>query len=146
MEIDRVQLVKGLKVERTGSEQERRRRQQLEERFEDLLESTLEDEERQDQDARRENKAPPAPHDTVSISAANPALPLVNDLVSISTAGRVGAEVHNAGRTASDPREIERVLRQQELPLVVEPAGERETEADDPADEAEEDPHVDTVA
>jgi hypothetical protein len=146
MEIDRVQLVKGLRVERTGSEQERRRRQQLEERFEDLLESTLEDEERQDQDARREKSAPAKQQDTVSISAANPALPLVNDLVSISTAGRVGAEVHTAGRTASDPHEIERVLRQQELPLAVEPAGERENGADDPADEAEEDSHVDTVA
>jgi hypothetical protein len=146
MEIDRVQLVKGLKVERTGSEQERRRRQQLEERFEDLLESTLEDEDRQDQDDRREKNTTPERQDTVSISAVNPALPLVNDLVSISTAGRVGAEVHTAGRTASDPREIERVLRQQELPLAVEPAGERETGTDDPAEDADDDPHVDTVA
>jgi hypothetical protein len=129
MEIDRVQLVKGLKIERTGSEQERRRRQQSEERFEDLLESTLDGDEQPERQAREDAAEPPS-RDTVSISRSAPLSPLVNDLVSISTAARVTAEVHNAGRRDGDPSKIERELRRHQLP---------EPPDADNAEEAEED-------
>jgi len=146
MEVDRVQLVKGLRVERTGSEQERRRRQQMEERFEDLLESTLDEDNQREQPPQRGNGAEAAPRDTVSIAAVHPPTPLVNDLVSISTVGRVSAEVHNAGRSETDPREIERMLRQQELPLAVEPGVDQHAATEPPVDDEADDQHVDTVA
>jgi len=96
MEVDRIQQIKGLRVERTGSEQERRRRPQTEEIFQELLEADLEDEEQPDQRRRQEREQTAKPADTVSITGGVPAAPLVNDLVSISTTARVSAEVRNA--------------------------------------------------
>lgn len=131
MEIDRVQLVKGLKVERTGSEQERQRRQQSDESFEDLLESTLEGEGQAEQQPGDGREAA-ANRDTVSIASGEPLSPLVNDLVSISTAARVSAEVHNAGRRDGDPQQIESELRRHKLPESREPQ-EPEKELEEPA-------------
>ncbi|MBN2082202.1 hypothetical protein JW859_08335 [bacterium] len=95
MEVDRIQQIKGLRIERTGSEQERRRRPQTEEVFQELLEADLEDQDEQDQRKDRQPE-PPQPADTVSITGGVPSAPLLNDLVSISTTARVSAEVHNA--------------------------------------------------
>ena len=147
MEIDRVQPMQGLKIERTGSEQERRRREQTEERFEDLLESTLAGEGESGPPQQREGEAEPPAGDTVSLTGAQPPAPLVNDLVSISTAARVTAEVHNASRPDGDPQSIERELSRLKLPPppAAEPA-EAEEDSPPPKGARTTGPRVDTLA
>ena len=106
MEIDRIQAVKGLKVERTGSEQERRRRPQTEEDFSELLESSM-SEELGDEESQQEQQPPPRerPRDTVSITGSEVPPPVVNDLVSISTKALVNAEMHQASRSVEDNKD-----------------------------------------
>lgn len=112
MDIDRIQPVTGLKVERTGSEQERRRRRQTGEDFAELLESTLseeqtEEEKKRKQQAREDKPAPAA--DTVSIAGNVLPTPLINDLVSISTTALVGAEMHEASRSVEHDESIDQL-------------------------------------
>lgn len=145
MEIDRVQLVKGLKIERTGSEQERQRRPQTEEDFSELLDSSLEEEEQQEPE---ENPQPTSrSSDTVSISTGVPIPPLAYDLVSISTTARVGAEVDNAKRSlVNGTGKIEQELKKLDLPV---PKSDKQADVTEdpestPADQ--DDQHVDTLA
>lgn len=101
MEIDRIQSIQGLKVERTGSEQERRRRRQTEEDFSDLLESSMSEESSpgRDQDKPKEQETPLPPTDTISLSSNQLPAPYISDLVSISATAKVGAEMHHASRS-----------------------------------------------
>jgi hypothetical protein len=146
MEIDRVQLVKGLKVERTGSEQERRRRPQTEEDFSELLDANLEEEEEQ-QEQKDSEKQAKRNKDTVSITAGMPAPPLACDLVSISTTGRVGAEVDNAKRSVKNgSNDIERELKKRELHKPKPEADSGAEEKAGAAEEEQDDQHVDTLA
>jgi hypothetical protein len=93
MEIDRVQqVIRGIKVQRTGSEQDRRRRRDTDEEFRELLDASISDDEDEEQ---------PIPADTVSIASKEALAPLVNDLVSISSTARVGAEVSNARQSTA---------------------------------------------
>lgn len=93
MEIDHVQqLIRGIKVQRTGGEQNQRRRRDTDEEFRELLDASINDEEDEEQ---------AVPADTVSIASKEALAPLVKDLVSISTTARVGAEVASAGQSAT---------------------------------------------
>lgn len=93
MEVDRIQPVKGLKVERAGSEQERRRQQQDVEEFHELLDENLDDGDQRDaadtDEAADDRQSAPA--DTVSITNGTTAGPLVQDFVSISIQARMSA-------------------------------------------------------
>jgi hypothetical protein len=96
MDIERVQPPQGLRVERSGSEQQRRRKQELQEAFDELLESTLTEDETEDQAGPGEGEQQQGA-DTVSITNGLPTPTLVNDYVSIS--GMSGA-----GKEADAPR------------------------------------------
>ncbi len=93
MEIDHVQqVIRGIKVQRTGSEQDRRRRRDTDEEFRELLDASINDDEDEEQ---------PVPADTVSIASKEALAPLVNDLVSISSTAKVGAEVASARQSTA---------------------------------------------
>lgn len=125
MEIDRVQqLIRGIKVQRTGSEQNRRRRRDTDEEFRELLDASISDEEDEEQ---------AVPADTVSISSKEALAPLVNDLVSISSTARVGSEVANARQSAT--RNIAEEIVAQEIRDKAEDAQKAlETQAEEPQD------------
>jgi hypothetical protein len=93
MEVDRIQPVKGLKVERAGSEQERRRQQQDVEEFHELLDESLDDGDQREtaDDEHAGDDRTPAATDTVSITNGDTAGPLVQDFVSISVQARMSA-------------------------------------------------------
>jgi len=156
MEVDRIQQIKGLRIERTGSEQERRRRPQTEEDFQELLESDLKDEEQQDKPQDKQEH-PSKPADTVSITGGTSGTPIVNDLVSISTTALVSAEVRNAQKSVKQngepasvglPADLAERRNSQlqphaeadEEPADTDPASEDEEPEDD------EQPRVDTLA
>jgi hypothetical protein len=108
MEVDRINQVQGLKkVERTGSESERRRHQRPDEEFTELLEQSMKDADSDEQhggsgngsgtdhhtDAAQPPVAQPLPHDIVSLSTDPPVRSMITtDKVSISTAALVGSE------------------------------------------------------
>jgi hypothetical protein len=93
MEIDRIQqVIRGIKVQRTGSEQDRRRRRDTDEEFRELLDASISDDEDEEQ---------AVPADTVSIASKEALAPLVNDLVSISSTARVGVEVSSARQSTA---------------------------------------------
>jgi len=94
MGIDRIQQAQGLKVERTGSESERRRHAYPEEDFSELLEESLEgQEQRSEGNGPKSQGAGPSTHgDTVSLSTANFRPATGADRVSISSQGWVGVE------------------------------------------------------
>jgi hypothetical protein len=94
MSIDRIQQAQGLRVERTGSESERRHHAYPEEDFSELLEESLEGQERQSEGngPKPQGAGPSAHGDTVSLSTANFRPAAGADRVSISTQGLVGAE------------------------------------------------------
>jgi hypothetical protein len=112
MEIDRIhQVQRLLKVERTGSESERRKHQRPDEEFTELLEHSMKDgnggeqhgEPGQDANGGGGSHLPaaatPPPvaadliRDTVSLSTSAPVVPAVTtDIVSISTAALVSSE------------------------------------------------------
>ncbi|GEM_PF-2484833 len=93
MEVDRIQPVKGLKVERAGSEQERRRQQQDVEEFHELLDESLDDGAQREAGDGEQEEADrhAAPADTVSITNGAAGGPLVQDFVSISVQARMSA-------------------------------------------------------
>ena len=93
MEVDRIQPVKGLKVERAGSEQERRRQQQDVEEFHELLDESLDDGDENEATGSEDTVSDrqSAATDTVSITNGNTAGPLVQDFVSISVQARMSA-------------------------------------------------------
>lgn len=74
MEIDRVQLNGAIKVERSGSEQQRRRRQENAQEFADELEQLSGVEPEQDSLELEKDNALPAALDIVSIAGAKRAL------------------------------------------------------------------------
>jgi hypothetical protein len=111
MEVDRINQVQGLKrVERTGSEAERRRHQRPDEEFNELLEQSLKDGnggEQQNGTGHNGNggsghlpvatptplAAAELPRDTVSLSTSAALNPVATtDIVSISTAAMVSSE------------------------------------------------------
>ena len=94
MGIDRIQQAQGLKVERTGSESERRRHAYPEEDFGEMLEESLEGQEEKSENGgpKPQNGGASTLADTVSLSTANFRPAAGADRVSISTQGMVGAE------------------------------------------------------
>ncbi len=111
MEIERIQKIHGLRVERTGSESERRRHQRPDEDFNEMLEHSLKDGAGAEHEAGgnehtgADNGHPPLPpapgpvaaalliHDTVSISSLAPPAPtLSTDKVTLSSTALVSAE------------------------------------------------------
>jgi hypothetical protein len=126
MEIERIQPVHGLKVERTGSESERRRHQRPDEEFNELLEQSLSDDSHKgqqekahdDHDIYSTNANPVQevlaylPHDTVSLSTTTPLQPTAApDIVSISASARVSAESLNASNTALHLSLVQRAVQ-----------------------------------
>jgi len=130
MEIDRIQqVIRGIKVQRTGSEQDRRRRRDTDEEFRELLDASISDDEDEEQ---------AVPADTVSIASKEALAPLVNDLVSISSTARVGAEVSSARQSTA--RSIAEDTVAQEMRDKTEAAQETpEAQADQPQDDSSDD-------
>jgi len=149
MEIDRIQPVKGLKVERTGSEQERRKRPQTEEDFSDILDSTMAEENPEDSDEQQPSSRQ-RPQDTVSLAASTPPTPVVSDLVSISSAAKVGSEMHNASRSVEDgdsPASGPDTYTHEQVILPVNPAHKLiEQQPDPPEEEEDSTVNIDTLA
>ena len=108
MDIERVQPPQGLRVERTGSEQQRRRKQEMQEAFDELLESSLSEDETEEQPSKEQDQAQQGP-DTVSITNGLPTPTLVNDYVSIANIAKLGKQPGPAkesdGNTAIAPSE-----------------------------------------
>jgi hypothetical protein len=95
MDIEKVQPPQGLRVERTGSEQQRRRRRELQEAFDELLETTLGEEETEDKEGTEQEQRQPGT-DTVSITNGLNVPTLINDYVSLSSLAR--QSVHEAAQ------------------------------------------------
>jgi hypothetical protein len=120
MEIDRVQQVTGLKVERTGSESERRRHERPDQEFGSLLDQSLKDEPgEQPPDGGLPGQRPhafrpdqPLARDTVSLTSSKPpAAQPAPDTVSISTAALVGSESDKARSSTLKLSLVQRVIQ-----------------------------------
>ena len=143
MEVERIQPAKQLKVERTGSEQERRRQREDVEEFHELLESNLEEESRDEPNAGPADRQLPT-GDTVSITDGAIAGPLVEDFVSISTQARLSAQEDSKAAMASAD----------DAPPVAEPASDGDAQPRSPESAAAESPEetegeaagIDTIA
>jgi hypothetical protein len=137
MEIDRIQRIKQLKVERTGSEQERRRKRG-ESDFSEMLEETL-DKEKQDKQEEESSELSSTPPATVSLARDEQSLPLVTDVVSISSSAQVGSAMKEATRKQQQESQRLRELAKANKDAATQPDDDAEEEAteEQSADEAD---------